>query len=272
MKIIRRAQTSANARRYNNSSNILITTDRIFIKIFTRDTSKAKKVLLIFRKSSVEHIPLPNTSNGTPDQMKTADHIFMKTYKEVSITIWKSSVERRPWQAPALLAPAQITFLVLILEMWLSMTTDFINIAANAARRRYLCSTEGLRSQSASSLSLTLPLRYWIISDSRKMYNLLTLVDRLDFICKRKRKSILVAKNEKKRKKKSLLWLRASYLYRKIVLSDPVEGRSITRHWLRLRSLGGRSPQWDDDAYLSFINRGFVYLSIYLGRFPQFGG
>ena len=62
--------------------------------------------------------------------------------KEVSIAIWKSSVECRPCQAPALLAPAQIIFLVLLLEMWLSMTVDFLNIVANAARWRYLHSTE----------------------------------------------------------------------------------------------------------------------------------
>ena len=76
------------------------------------------------------------------------------------------------------------------------------------------------------NVALTLPLRYWVISDSRKMYNLLTLVDRVDFICKRKRKSILIMKNEKK----SLLCLRATYLYRKIILSDPVERRSVSRH------------------------------------------
>ena len=33
------------------------------------------------------------------------------------------------------------------------------------------------------------------------MYNLLTLLDRLDFICKRKGKSILVIKKKKKNKK-----------------------------------------------------------------------
>ena len=33
------------------------------------------------------------------------------------------------------------------------------------------------------------------------MYSLLTLVDRLDFICKRKRKSISVTKKKKKSKK-----------------------------------------------------------------------
>ena len=95
------------------------------------------------------------------------------------------------------------------------------------------------------------------------MYKLLTLVDRLDFLCKRKRKSILVTKNEKK-KIKSLLWLRAGYLYRKIVLSDPVEGRSITCHSLRLRSLDGRSPHRDDDAYLLFINTVFVNITKHL--------
>ena len=83
------------------------------------------------------------------------------------------------------------------------------------------------------------------------MYNLLTLVDRLDFICKRNRKSILVMKNEKKSKKNSLLRLRASYLYQKIVLSDPVEGRSISRHSLRLRCLDGWFRHRDDDSYLS---------------------
>ena len=48
--------------------------------------------------------------------------------------------------------------------------------------------------------TLTLTLRYRVISDSRKMYNLLTLVDRLDFICKRKSKSLLVTKKKKKKK------------------------------------------------------------------------
>ena len=69
--------------------------------------------------------------------------------KEVFIAIWKSSVECRPYQAPSLHAPAQIIFLVLILEMWISMTVDFLNIVANAARRRYLCLREGLHSLSA---------------------------------------------------------------------------------------------------------------------------
>ena len=61
--------------------------------------------------------------------MKAPDHIFMKILpemyiwdKEVSITIWKSSVERRPAK--------QQHFLFLILEMWFSMTVDFLNVAA----------------------------------------------------------------------------------------------------------------------------------------------
>ena len=66
---------------------------------------------------------------------------------------------------------------------------------------------------------LTLPIRYRFIADCRKMHNLLTLVDQLDFICKRKRKSISVTKKKKKSKKKSLVWFRASYLYGKIIHS-----------------------------------------------------
>ena len=88
----------------------------------------------------MERIPPPNTSNDAPDQTETADHIFMKIspevhwVKEVSIAIWKSSIDRRPCQAPALLAPAQIIFLVLILEMWLSMTADFLNTASQCCQ------------------------------------------------------------------------------------------------------------------------------------------
>ena len=63
-------------------------------------------------------------------------------------------MERRPCQAPALPATASIIFLVLVLEKWLStlsMTVDFLNIAANAARWRYLRLREGFCSPSASS-------------------------------------------------------------------------------------------------------------------------
>ena len=104
---------------------------------------------------------------------------------------------------------------------------------------------------------LTLPLRYWFIADIRKMYNLLTLVDRLHFICKRKRKSISVTKN----KKKSLLWLKASYLYRKIILSGREVGRSRAASSLRLGSLGGGLLRWHDDEYLSFINKVFLNIT-----------
>ena len=91
------------------------------------------------------------------------------------------------------------------------------------------------------------------------MYNLLTLVDRLDFICKRERKSISVTKKQKKFK--SLLWLRASYLYRIIILSDQVEGRSIAASSLRLGSLGGWSLHREDDEHLSFINSVFLNIT-----------
>ena len=80
LKIICRAQTSANAQGYNNSPNILITTDRIFINFLPEIDLEPKKVLIIFRKPSVEHIPPPNTSNDAPI---TTDHIFMKILPEM---------------------------------------------------------------------------------------------------------------------------------------------------------------------------------------------
>ena len=43
-------------------------------------------------------------------------------------------------------------------------------------------------------------------------------------------------------KKKSLLLLRASYLYRKIILSGREAGRGRAASSLRLGSLGGRAP------------------------------
>ena len=45
-----------------------------------------------------------------------------------------------------------------------------------------------------------------LIYSRRKMYDLLTLVDRLDFVCKSKRKSISVTKNLKKKSKKKNLY------------------------------------------------------------------
>ena len=80
----------------------------------------------------------------------------------------------------------------------------------------------------------------------------------------KKEEVVLSHENEKKNLKKSLLCLRASYLYRKIVLSDPVEGRSISHHSLRLWSLGRRSRHRDDNAYLSFINRVFLNVTKHL--------
>ena len=61
--------------------------------MFIRDRSKAKKVLIIFWKLSVECISQPNTSNGTPDQTKTAGPIFMKILPEMYIGIRKSSLQ-----------------------------------------------------------------------------------------------------------------------------------------------------------------------------------
>ena len=98
----------------------------------------------------MEWIPPTNTSNGTPDQTKTGDHIFMKILPEMYIGIRKKSPLQfgsHPYNAdPAkhqhMLAPVQIIFLLLILEMWLSMTVDFLNIPATAVRWRYLSSTE----------------------------------------------------------------------------------------------------------------------------------
>ena len=45
---------------------------------------------------------------------------------------------------------------------------------------------------------LTLPLRYRFVADSRKMYNLLTLMDRLHFICKERGSRSQLRKIKKK--------------------------------------------------------------------------
>ena len=88
-------QTSANAQGYNNSPNILITTVRIFIKFLSEMDldSRAKKLLIISWNSSVECIPPPKTSNGAPDETKTADQIFLKISPEMHIGIRKSSLQ-----------------------------------------------------------------------------------------------------------------------------------------------------------------------------------
>ena len=67
--------------------------------------------------------------------------------------------------------------------------------------------------------------------------------------------------SHEKKKFKSLLWLRASYLYRIIILSDQVEGRSIAASSLRLGSLGGWSLHREDDEHLSFINSVFLNIT-----------
>ena len=64
---------------------------------------------------------------------------------------------------------------------------------------------------------------------------------------------------------------RELFLYRKIILSDraegrsiAAEGRSIAAEGLRLGSLGGESLHRDDDEYLSFINRVFLNITKHL--------
>ena len=97
------------------------------------------------------------------------------------------------------------------------------------------------------------------------MYNPLTLVDRLDFVCKRKRKSISVTKKKNKEsKKKSLLSLRASYLYNKFIVSGQEGGRSRSAKSLTLGSLGGWVVHRQDAEYLSFINRAFLNITKHL--------
>ena len=70
--------------------NILITTDHIFIKLLKIHLEPRKSS---FWKSYRESIPPPNTSNGAPDQTKTAGHIFMKILREMYIGIRKSSLQ-----------------------------------------------------------------------------------------------------------------------------------------------------------------------------------
>ena len=73
------------------------------------------------------------------------------------------------------------------------------------------------------------------------MYNLMTLVDQLDFVCKRKRKSISVTKNKKKKSKKNLYygWERVIYTGKSFSVGkkgDEVERRS---HWRLGLSVAG---------------------------------
>ena len=115
----------------------------------------------------------------------------------------------------------------------------------------------------ATKRCLTLPLRYWFIADSCKMYNLLTLVDRLDFVCKRKRKLISDTKNKKKNLKKIFTMVESELFiaYRKIILSGREVGRSRAASSLRLGSFSGGPFRRHDDEYLSFINKVFLNIT-----------
>ena len=68
----------------------------------------------------------------------------------------------------------------------------------------------------------------------------------------------------KKNQKKSLLWLRASYLYRKIIFSGQEGGQSRSAESLTLGSLSGWAVHQQDAEYLSFINRGFLNITKHL--------
>ena len=54
---------------------------------------EARRILIIFWKSSVKCIPLANASDGAPDQTKTAGPIFMKILPELYIWIRKSPLQ-----------------------------------------------------------------------------------------------------------------------------------------------------------------------------------
>ena len=68
----------------------------------------AKEVTLTFWRSSVDLILPPSTINGAPDQMITADHIFMKILPEMYFGIMKSLLlyGSHPQSADFLQAPA----------------------------------------------------------------------------------------------------------------------------------------------------------------------
>ena len=65
------------------------------------------------------------------------------------------------------------------------------------------------------------------------MYNLLTLVGRLDFICKRKRKSISVTKKKNEKKKKNLYydWERVFYTGKSFSVAEKGDEVELHRHW-----------------------------------------
>ena len=104
---------------------------------------------------------------------------------------------------------------------------------------------------------LTFPLRYWFIADSHKMYNLLTLVDRLHFICKSKRKSISVMK--KKKKISTMVESdRVIYTGKSFSVAEKRDEVEPRRHWGVGLSVGG-PLRWHDDEYLSFFNSFFKH-------------
>ena len=96
------------------------------------------------------------------------------------------------------------------------------------------------------------------------MYNLLTLADRLNFMCKGKRKSISVTK-----KKKNLYygWERVIYTGKSFSLAEKQDEVEPHHHWglglsvcVCVCVLGGGLCRHDDE-YLSFINRVFLNIT-----------
>ena len=112
----------------------------------------------------------------------------------------------------------------------------------------------------SNSAGLTLPIRYWFIADSRKVYYLLTLVDRLDFICKRK--EVYLSYEKWKKKKKNLYYglERVIYTGKSFSVAEKQDEVEPHRHWHLGLSVGGPLCQQDDE-YLSFINRVFLNIT-----------
>ena len=67
------------------------------------------EVSMIFWKSCIESIPPPSTSNGTPNEMITADHIFIKIIPEMYLGIRMSPLQFGSYPCSAdLQAPAVV--------------------------------------------------------------------------------------------------------------------------------------------------------------------
>ena len=93
------------------------------------------------------------------------------------------------------------------------------------------------------------------------MYNLLTLVDRLDFICKRKRKSISVMRKKKKKSKKIYYgWERVIYKGKSFSVAEKRDEVELYRHWGLGLSVGEPLRRHDNE-YLSFISRAFLNIT-----------